>query len=197
MHAIQRDDADVMVTGGSEAAITHMGLGGFISARALSTRNDDPQAASRPFDKDRDGFVLGEGAGVLVLEELGARQEARRPDLRRAARLRQHRRRPPHHRPAPRRRGAARAMQIALSDARLNPDDVDYINAHGTSTELGDRGPELAVVFDLRLEVHFNEVRDEEVELDAIDGVFRVKSGEQLMHVMTEKDIAINKKPPS
>jgi 3-oxoacyl-[acyl-carrier-protein] synthase II len=138
LRAIQWDHADVMVAGGSEAGITPMGLGGFIAAHALSTRNDNPQAACRPFDKDRDGFILSEGAGILVLEEL---EHARK----RGARI---------HcevlgvgstadafhitAPHPDGMGAARAMQFALKDAGVNADDIDYINAHGTSTKLGD-----------------------------------------------------------
>ena len=137
-HVIRRDEADVMVTGGSEAAFTYMGLGGFISARALSQRNDAPQQASRPFDKDRDGFVLSEGAGIVVLEEyehakkrgatiyaelLGAGATADAYNITA---------------PHPEGRGAVRAMQMALRDARINPGDVQYVNAHGTSTELGD-----------------------------------------------------------
>ena len=95
---IKRNDADVMIAGGSEAAITPMGVGGFAAMRALSTRNDEPQRASRPFDKDRDGFIMGEGAGVIILEELEFAQAARRADLRRARRLRHVGRRVPHHR---------------------------------------------------------------------------------------------------
>jgi 3-oxoacyl-[acyl-carrier-protein] synthase II len=145
LRAIQWDYADVMVTGGAEAAMTPMGLGGFISARALSTRNDDPQRASRPFDKDRDGFVLSEGAGVLVIEELEHAQ-------RRGATIMgeilgcgctadAHNITAPH----PEGEGAARAMQLALQDARLNPEDIQYINAHGTSTELGDEAETRAI----------------------------------------------------
>ena len=115
---IRRDDADVMIAGGSEAAITPMGVGGFAAMRALSTRNDDPLHASRPFDRDRDGFVMGEGAGVIILEELEFAQAARRADLRRAGRLRHVRRRVPHHRAVRRRRRrhaghAARRSSIA------------------------------------------------------------------------------------
>ena len=88
---IQHGDADVMIAGGAEAAITPMGVGGFAAMRALSTRNDDPEHASRPWDKDRDGFVIGEGAGILILEELRARQEARREDSCRSRRLRHER----------------------------------------------------------------------------------------------------------
>ena len=99
---IQRDDADVMIAGGSEAAICAMGVGGFAAMRALSTRNDDPARASRPFDKDRDGFVLGEGAGILVLEEREHAVAARRDDLLRAGRLRHVGRRLPHDRRRPR-----------------------------------------------------------------------------------------------
>ena len=136
--AMQRGEADVMLAGGSDASITPMGLGGFIAARALSTRNEDPQSASRPFDRDRDGFVLSEGAGVVVLEELdhararGARIYAellgcgRTNDAYGIAA------------PHPDGRGASRAILLALQDAGLNCGEVDYINAHATSTVLGD-----------------------------------------------------------
>ncbi len=135
---IQRDEADVMITGGSEAAVTGMGIGGFDAMRAISRRNDDPQGASRPFDLDRDGFVMGEGAGILVVEEL---EHARKRGARIHAELvgygasgdASH-----IAAPEPEGKGAALAMERALKDAHLNPDDVDYINAHGTSTPLGD-----------------------------------------------------------
>jgi 3-oxoacyl-[acyl-carrier-protein] synthase II len=145
LRTIQRDEVDVMITGGSEAAITHMGLGGFISARALSLRNDDPQAASRPFDKDRDGFVLSEGCGLVVLEEL---EHARRRGaaiyaelLGAASTADAYNITAPH----PDGNGAIRAMQLALKDARLNLEDIQYINAHGTSTPLGDVAETTAV----------------------------------------------------
>ncbi|HJT79526.1 MAG TPA: beta-ketoacyl-ACP synthase II [Gemmataceae bacterium] len=145
LRAIQYDFADVVITGGAEAAITYMGLGGFISARALSTRNDDPQGASRPFDKDRDGFVLSEGAGILVVEEL---EHARRRGapiyaeiLGCGATADAHHITQPH----PCGAGAARAMQDALRDSRLNPGDIPYINAHGTSTPLGDEAETKAI----------------------------------------------------
>ncbi len=136
--SIQFGHSDVMITGGSEAAITHMGLGGFASMRALSTRNDDPQRASRPFDRDRDGFVLAEGAGILVLEAeeiakaRGARIYAEVLGYGMSA--------DGSHITAPDEmgRGAARAMKLCLDDAQLPPESVDYINAHGTSTGLGD-----------------------------------------------------------
>jgi 3-oxoacyl-[acyl-carrier-protein] synthase II len=135
---IQAGWADVMITGGSEAAITHMGLGGFASMRALSTRNDDPVRASRPFDRDRDGFVLAEGAGVLIIE-------AEEIALRRGARIYAEligygMSADGSHITAPdeQGRGAARAMQRCLSDAGVGPETVDYINAHGTSTPQGD-----------------------------------------------------------
>ena len=113
-----RGDADVMIAGGSEAAITPMGVGGFAAMRALSTRNDEPQRASRPFDKDRDGFVMGEGAGVVILEELEFAQRARRADLRRARRLRHVGRRVPHHRAA---RGRRRRHARHADGARAAP----------------------------------------------------------------------------
>jgi 3-oxoacyl-[acyl-carrier-protein] synthase II len=143
--AIQYDDADIMVTGGTEAACTPMGLSGFANMRALSERHDDPAGASRPFDMERDGFVLSEGAGLLVFEELehaqkrGARIYAEvlgygasadgghitQPDAEGV--------------------GAAKAMSGALRDAKLNVDQVDYINAHGTSTPLGDKAETYAI----------------------------------------------------
>jgi 3-oxoacyl-[acyl-carrier-protein] synthase II len=135
---IQTGQADVMITGGSEAAITHMGLGGFASMRALSTRNDDPQRASRPFDRDRDGFVLAEGAGILVVE---AEEVARKRGARIYAELLGYGMSADgSHITAPDEegRGAARSMQLCLDDARLPPEGVGYVNAHGTSTGLGD-----------------------------------------------------------
>jgi 3-oxoacyl-[acyl-carrier-protein] synthase II len=142
---IQYDYADVMLTGGSESSITPMGVGGFISAKALSGRNDDPPRASRPFDKDRDGFVLSEGAGVLVLEEL---EHARRRGADILAEVLgcgstsdAHHITAPH----PEGTGAAMAMKIALRDAKFNPNEVEYINAHGTSTELGDAAETVAI----------------------------------------------------
>ena len=137
-HVIQRGDADAIVTGGAEAGVTPLGIAAFAAMKALSTRNDDPARASRPFDKDRDGFVLSEGAGLLVFEEyehavkrgatpfcevvsVGVSADA--GDI---------------VQPDPEGKGAARAMADALAHARLNPDDIDYINAHGTATILGD-----------------------------------------------------------
>jgi 3-oxoacyl-[acyl-carrier-protein] synthase II len=145
MRAIQYDHADVMVTGGSEAGITPMGVSGFIQARALSDRNDKPQEASRPFDKDRDGFVLSEGAGALVIEEL---EHARRRGARiHAELLGAGNTADAHHitAPHPCGAGAASAMRAALRDAKLNPSDIDYINAHGTSTPLGDEAETKAI----------------------------------------------------
>jgi 3-oxoacyl-[acyl-carrier-protein] synthase II len=127
-----------MITGGSEAAITHMGLGGFAAMRALSTRNDDPTRASRPFDRDRDGFILAEGAGMLVIE---AEEVARARGARIYAELLGYGMSADGtHITAPDEegRGAIRAMTLCLEDAKLNPESVDYINAHGTSTGLGD-----------------------------------------------------------
>lgn len=135
---IQHGTADVMITGGSEAAITPMGLSGFARMNALSTRNDSPEQASRPWDKDRDGFVLSEGAGMLVLEEL-SHAEARGADVL-AEIIGYGMSADGSHMtaPNPEGAGAARAMSNAIGDAGLPPDQIDYINAHGTSTPLGD-----------------------------------------------------------
>ncbi len=142
---IQCGDADVIITGGSEAAITTMGLGGFAAMRALSTRNDDPRRASRPFDRDRDGFVLGEGAGVLIFE---AEEVARGRGARIYAEVLGYGTAGDgHHITAPdeQGRGAARAMRRCLADAGVPADAVDYINAHGTSTPLGDLAETVAM----------------------------------------------------
>jgi len=146
---IRRGAADVMVAGGAEAAIVDYGLAGFGSAKALSTRNDDPERASRPFDADRDGFVMGEGAGMLVLEDrehalargaeiiaefagYGMSADAYHMTL-----------------PRPGGMGASRCMNAALADARLNPDEIGYINAHGTSTDANDATETLAIKLSL------------------------------------------------
>ncbi|HCA80495.1 MAG TPA: beta-ketoacyl-[acyl-carrier-protein] synthase II [Bacteroidetes bacterium] len=142
---IQRGDADVMVTGGAEAAICPMGIGGGNAMKALSTRNDAPEKASRPFDVNRDGFVMGEGSGILVIEEL---QHA----LRRGARIYVEIAGigftgDAHHitEPAPGGEGAVRAMRRAIGDAELSPDDIDYVNTHGTSTTVGDKSETAAI----------------------------------------------------
>jgi len=142
---IQRGDADVMICGGTEACITPMGIGGFAAMRALSTRNAEPQRASRPFDRDRDGFVVGEGSGILVLEEL---ETARRRGARILAEIvgygmsadAFHVTAPP-----PDGHGAVRVMQIAMKDAGIAGHQIAYINAHGTSTDVGDRAETAAI----------------------------------------------------
>ncbi|MFM2095316.1 MAG: 3-oxoacyl-[acyl-carrier-protein] synthase 2 [Planctomycetota bacterium] len=145
LFAIQKGDADVVITGGSEAAMTRMGLAAFQNIKALSERNDEPTKASRPFDRDRDGFVLSEGAGILVLEELEhARQRGAKIYAEvlgfgascDAGHITQ---------PDEQGTGAAEAMRLALFNARVNPEQIDYINAHGTSTPLGDKAETLAV----------------------------------------------------
>ncbi|MBM4001816.1 MAG: beta-ketoacyl-ACP synthase II [Planctomycetes bacterium] len=145
LRTIQYDDTDVVITGGTEAAMTRMGLSAFQNIKALSERNDEPARASRPFDKDRDGFVLSEGAGILVLEEL---EHARKRGARiycevlgfgascDAGHITQ---------PDEQGVGAAEAMRLALANGRVNPDQIDYVNAHGTSTPLGDKAETLAV----------------------------------------------------
>jgi 3-oxoacyl-[acyl-carrier-protein] synthase II len=142
---IEYGDADIMIAGGAESTVTEIALGGFGAARALSTRNEDPEGASRPWDKDRDGFVMGEGAGVLVLEELehakarGAKIYCELSGYGMSADA--------HHITAPPEdgNGAVRSMQAALRNAQLNSDQIDYINAHGTSTPLGDLAETTAI----------------------------------------------------
>lgn len=142
---IQRGNADVMVTGGAESSICPMGIGGFNAMKALSTRNDAPERASRPFDKGRDGFVMGEGSGILVLEELGhalkrgARIYAELAGLGFTADA--------HHitEPAPGGEGAVRSMRTAIEDAGLTPADIQYVNTHGTSTPVGDKNETAAI----------------------------------------------------
>ncbi len=140
---IEYGDADVMVCGGAESTVTPLAVGGFASAKALSTRNDDPATASRPWDKDRDGFVLGEGAGVLVLEEYehavkrGARIYAEIAGFGMSGDA--------YHMTAPDTDGPRRSMVNALQNAGINADDVQYLNAHGTSTPLGDKNETEAI----------------------------------------------------
>lgn len=145
LRIIQHGEADIMISGGAESTICELGLGGFAAMKALSTRNDDPQGASRPYDADRDGFVIAEGAGVLVLEEYehavqrGATIYCELAGYGRTCDA--------HHITAPREDGSggAEAMRLAVQDAGLNPQDIDYLNGHGTSTPLNDKGETLAV----------------------------------------------------
>ncbi len=135
---IQRGDADAMIAGGSESVVTPLGIGGFNAMKALSTRNNEPEKASRPFDRDRDGFVMGEGAGIMVLESLdsararGSKIQAEIVGYGMTADA--------YHitSPAPEGEGAARCMSLTLKDSGINPSEIDYINAHGTSTKYGD-----------------------------------------------------------
>ena len=149
---IESGDADVMIAGGAESCVSPLGIGGFAAARALSTRNDDPKTASRPWDKDRDGFVLGEGAGVLVLEEYehakarGAKIYAELAGFAMSADA--------YHMTAPDVDGPRRAMVGALRNAGVNADQVDYLNAHGTSTPLGDLNESNAIKLALGEHAH-------------------------------------------
>jgi 3-oxoacyl-[acyl-carrier-protein] synthase II len=144
-HMIRRGSQEVVIAGGAEAAITPLGLGGFAAMKALSTRNDEPERASRPFDKDRDGFVMGEGSGVMILEE-------RTRAVKRGAKIYAEvigygANGDAHHMtaPSPDGEGAARCMRLALRDAAIAPTAIDYINAHGTSTEYNDANESTAI----------------------------------------------------
>ncbi len=142
---VRYGSADVMVAGGTEAAIIPLAVGGFCAMKAMSTRNDEPHKASRPFDKDRDGFVMGEGAGVVVLESL---EHARKRGARILAEVVGYGANDDAYHitaPAPEGTPQARCMALALEDAGLKPEDIDYINAHGTSTPLNDKGETLAI----------------------------------------------------
>jgi 3-oxoacyl-[acyl-carrier-protein] synthase II len=145
MRAIRHGYADAMIAGGAEATITILGVGGFNSMRAMSTRNDDPLHASRPFDNERDGFVIGEGAGVLVLEEL---EYAKKRGARIYAEVIGYASNSDAHHvaaPAPEHRGAQACFRQALDDAKIDGSAVQYINAHGTSTDLNDKNETFAV----------------------------------------------------
>lgn len=140
---IEYGDADVMIAGGTESTVSPLGVGGFAAMRALSTRNDDPKAASRPWDRDRDGFVLGEGAGVLVLEEY---EHAKKRGARIYGELAGYgMSSDAHHITAPNEDGPRRGILNALRNGGINPSDVQYVNAHGTSTPLGDRNETVAL----------------------------------------------------
>jgi 3-oxoacyl-[acyl-carrier-protein] synthase II len=142
---IQRGDADAMICGGTEASITPMGVGGFAAMRALSQRNDEPQRASRPWDKDRDGFVVGEGAGILIIEELEFAKRRGAPIL--AEIVGYGMSADAYHITSPSEdgEGAFRVMRNAMRDAKIEPEKIAYINAHGTSTELGDKLETIAI----------------------------------------------------
>ena len=145
MWMIKRGDADMMIAGGAEASVTSIGIAGFSAMKAMSTRNDDPLHASRPFDRDRDGFVLSEGAGVVVIEEL---EHAKKRGAKILAEVAGYGATGDAYHitsPAPDGSGAARAMKMAMNHAKLNPEDISYINAHGTSTTLNDKFETLAI----------------------------------------------------
>ncbi len=142
---IQRGDADVMIAGGAEATLSPMAFAGFCSARAMSTRNEEPQKASRPFDKERDGFVMGEGAGILILESLEHAEKRGASIIAEVAGYGMSSDAYHLTAPAPEGEGASRAMQQALQDAGLAPEEIDYINAHGTSTDLNDKFETMAI----------------------------------------------------
>ncbi|MGZ8428425.1 MAG: beta-ketoacyl-ACP synthase II [Candidatus Deferrimicrobiaceae bacterium] len=181
--AIRRGVCDVVIAGGTEATITPMALGGFCAMKALSTRNDDPAGASRPFDKDRDGFVMGEGSAILILEEL---EFARKRGAKIYAELCGYGASGDAHHitaPAPGGEGAVRCMRAALSDARMNPAEVDIINAHGTSTPYNDMFETMAIktVFgDHAYQMMVNSTKSMTGHLlgaaGAIEGVFSVLS---------------------
>jgi len=142
---LERGDADVMICGGTESCITHLGVGGFCALKGLSTRNNEPKKASRPFDKERDGFVIAEGCGLVILETL---EHAKKRSAHIYAEIVGYGMSCDAYHitaPDPDGEGAARAMREALKDARLNPEDIDYINAHGTSTKLNDKIETLAI----------------------------------------------------
>lgn len=145
MKIIQRGDAEVMIAGGAEAALTPLILAGFCQAKALSLRNGEPGKASRPFDRDRDGFVLAEGAGVLILEELGHATKRRARIYAELAGYGLSSDAYHYTRPDPEGEGPARALALAIADAGLRPEDIDYVNAHGTSTLSNDRIETLAI----------------------------------------------------
>ena len=143
VRTIERGDAKAVISGGAESSVTPLGIAGFASMHALSTRNDDPQRASRPFDKDRDGFVMGEGSGMLILEDYefakarGARIYCEITGYGFSSDA--------HHATSPSSEGPARAMKMTLKDSGLTPDEIDYINAHGTSTPIGDLNEIIAI----------------------------------------------------
>jgi 3-oxoacyl-[acyl-carrier-protein] synthase II len=182
---IERGDAKIMLAGGSESAVTPLGVGGFAAMRALSTRNDDPERASRPYDQDRDGFVLSEGGAMLILEDYefakarGARIYCEIIGYGVSSDA--------HHITAPSMEGPARAMKLALKDAKLNSEDLDYVNAHGTSTPAGDlnelRALKLALGEDIAKKISISSTKSMTGHLlgaaAAIEAVFSIKAMEQ------------------
>ena len=197
---IRRDDADVMVAGGAEASITEMAVGGFSSMRALSTRNDTPEKASRPFDKDRDGFVMGEGSGIVILEEL---EHALKRGAKIYAELKGYGATGDAYHitaPSPDGSGPAKSMEFAIKKAQLKLTDIDYINAHGTSTQLNDKIETIAIKFlfkDYAYEIPINSTKSMTGHLlGAAGGVETIATALQIQNGLIHPTVNYTTKDP-